>query len=76
MAKKPKIHKGAKNGQKERKVSFFSMSKPSGTQILLVRGSRRSKKSILTDFEFFAKKKLKSVTSIIKVQNGQNSQNT
>ena len=33
------------------------MSKQMGTQMLLVRGGRRSKKSILTDFEILAKKK-------------------
>ena len=56
MAKKTQNTQNFEKCPKSNKSVIFLMSKPMGTQILLVRGGRRSKKSILTDFEFLAKK--------------------
>ena len=47
------------------------MSQRLRAEMLLVRGSRRSKKSILTDFEILANKNLKLGTYTSKAQNGQ-----
>ena len=73
--KHTKIPKSSTNGQIVPKCRFL-ISQRLGTQVLLARGSRRSKKSFLTDLEILAKKNLKLGTDISKAQYGEKNPNT